>query len=335
MTTPHEDEHAEGINSPERLHPRAARIKLAEAQDYLAHLEVARRAKLRLDGATASLDDEIVRARNAVVRLGEAANARIEQRRRTLGKPVPAVEPRPECMLFLDECGNHNLSPERDPFPVFCLCGIIVAAERYDAFDALWKGWKARWLGSPHTRVHEPDVRHRSHTFYRKDASEQQNLLESLEQQLAELDFACVAAAVDKRRFAERYPTGTVDDFLPKSTYLMCVDFVFERFVHYLCFGAGDARGLTQAESRGPREDAEVHAEFLRLHLEGTQWQSEQQFRHALRPYIEFRRKDGDLKWFRGRGSRCTANCGKGVATRNDPRPVARSGTKNLRRGEG
>ncbi len=244
---------AEGGETPERMHPRAARAKLAEAQDYLAHLEFARRAKLRLDGTTAALDEEIVRARNAVVRFSDLANARIEQRRRTAARPVSAVSPRPECCLFLDECGNHNLRADDDPFPVFCLCGIIVAAERYDAFDALWKGWKARRLGSPHARVHEPKVRHCSAAFYRKDAEEQRERLDSLGQQLAELEFTCVAAAVDKRRFAELYPTGTVDDFLPRSAYLMCIDFVFERFVHYLCDAAGDARTNASGEPRTPR----------------------------------------------------------------------------------
>jgi hypothetical protein len=42
------------------------------------------------------------------------------------------------------------------------------------------------------------------------------------------------------------------------------------------------------AESRGDREDAEVHAEFIRLLLEGTQWQTDGWFRYQLRPYLEF-----------------------------------------------
>jgi hypothetical protein len=248
-----------------------------------------------LDGDTAALDEQIARARNMVERYAAWADARIDPRRKLPAKVFAEHDPRPEYRFFLDECGMHDLRPEKDPFPVFCLCGIAVPADRYDTFDALWKAWKARWLGDSHARVHETNVRHRSHRFYRSDPVEQRELVESLDRQLAELEFTCIAAVIDKRRFGELYPAGKVDDFLPASAYLICIDFVFERFVHFLYHVGGDARGLTQAESRGPREDAEVHSEFLRLHLEGTQWQSEQQFRHALRPYIEFRRKDGNI----------------------------------------
>lgn len=202
---------------------------------------------------------------------------------------------RPEFHLFLDECGNHNLNPGGDQFPVFCLCGVIVAAEDYATFDAKWKGWKEHYLGDAGILVHEPKVRSRSQFFYRKDPTAQDALLSSLEQILGELEFTCIAAVIDKRRFADLYEEGKVDDFLPSSAYLMCVDFVFERFVHFLHAVGHDGRGLAQAESRGPREDAEVHAEFLRLHLQGTQWQPEGQFRHALRPYMEFRRKSRNV----------------------------------------
>ncbi len=282
-------------SEPPAMHPRAARIKLGEAKDYLALLEFARRAKQRLDGDTGALDELVIHARNMVEQYAAWANIRIDPRRRLPAKTFSEHDRRPEFRFFLDECGTHDLRPENDPFPVFCLCGIAVPADRYDTFDALWKDWKARWLGDSHARVHEPNVRHCSHRFYRADPAEQRELIESLNQQLAELEFTCIAAVIDKRRFVELYPSGKVDDFLPISTYLICTDFVFERFVHFLYHVGGDARGLTQAESRGLREDAEVHAEFLRLHLEGTQWQSEHQFRRALRPYIEFHRKDGKI----------------------------------------
>lgn len=296
MTVSNVPDESDTIVSDEvaKIHPRAARLKLARAQDYLAHLEFARRAKMRLDGDTSQLDDEIVRARNLVHKYGGWADARIDKRRR-----VPAMlqtsesPPRHEYLLFLDECGIHPLSPESDQFPLFCLCGIIVDAERYGTFDRVWKTWKAKWLGSPHVIVHEPDVRKRSHHFHiTGDPAREQAILDSLAAQLADLDFWCIAAVIDKRRFAQHYITGHVDEFLPKSGYLMCVDFIFERFVHFLYHYGKNAQGAVIAESRGLREDAEVHAEFLRLQLEGTQWQAEQQFRNQLRPFIEFKRKD-------------------------------------------
>lgn len=49
-----------GTQDQERMHPRAARVKREEAYDYLAHLEFARRAKRRLGGDVAALNDQII-----------------------------------------------------------------------------------------------------------------------------------------------------------------------------------------------------------------------------------------------------------------------------------
>lgn len=275
------------------MHPRAARVKAALTQDYLAHLGFARQAKLLLDGDTTHVDAEIAAARVALQRYSGWAGERIELRHQ-----VPVVKwseesaPRPEYWLFLDECGVHPLIAAGDPFPVFCLCGIIVNRDQYAAFDRVWRTWKAKRLGSALVRVHEPDVRRRSRQFHHDDPVEEQAIIDSLGDVLSELDFVCIAGVIDKRALAALHPDGRVDDFLPVSGYLMCVDFVMERFVHFLYHAGGDAQGFVMAESRGLREDAEVHAEFLRLQVEGTQWHSERWFRYQLRPYIEFELKN-------------------------------------------
>jgi hypothetical protein len=279
-----------------KLHPRAARSKLVKAQACLAHLEAARRAQLGHGGDCSAIDEAIVRARNEVLKLAGWAEERMEPRRR-----VPVVQrtehspPRRRFLIFLDECGVHTLDPDNDPFPVFCLSAVLIDAEKYLAVDRAWKTWKATWLGSWQHRVHEPDARRRSHFFHHDDPATEQALIDSLAGQLAALDFTCVSAVIDKRSLKELYPDGKVDDFLPSSTYLMCVDFVFERVVHFLYHEGEDALGDVTAESRGLREDAEVQSEFLRLHLEGTQFLAEQFFRNQLRPHIEFERKEANL----------------------------------------
>jgi hypothetical protein len=285
---------ADDSNEPP-LHPRAARQKLGHAQDYLAFLEIARRAKLRLHQDTSVLEREIETARNMVANLSQKADARIDPRRK-LPRPVRAdhLGPRSEYILFLDECGSHAVGAGADGFPVFSLCGVIVEATRYAAFDQSWRDWKTRWLGSPNARVHEPAVRTRSGLFYDKDRVRARGRIAALDAHIESLPFTCIAAAIDKRRFAEAYPSGIVDNFLPRSPYLMCVDFIMERFTHFLCHVGHGAQGAVRAESRGLREDAEVHHEYIRLHLEGTQFCSESQFRGYLRPSIQFERKDGN-----------------------------------------
>ncbi|MGH7966399.1 MAG: DUF3800 domain-containing protein [Candidatus Binatia bacterium] len=285
----------QGAAEPEPLHPRAARLKLAHAQDYLGYLEFARRARLRFHEDTGVLDREIETARNMVANLAQKADARIDPRKK-LPRPVRLdhLGPRPEYILFLDESGAHALKPKDDRFPVFCLCGVIVEAKRYAAFDRGWKDWKARWLGSRSARIHEPIVRKRAGWFYDADPAKTEARITALNARLRSLPFSCIAATIDKIRFIEMYPEGKVDDFLPTSAYLMCVDFIMERFTHFLCHVGNGAQGTVRAESRGLKEDAEVHHEYIRLHLEGTQFCSESQFRGYLRPSIQFERKDGN-----------------------------------------
>ncbi len=275
------------------LHPRAARKRLAVAHDYLCHLELALRAGRILGYGTENLNSEISRVSQEIPKLERRKGERIEPRRR-----VPTVQrnqsspPRAEYLMFIDECGSHPLFQPNDPFPVFCLCGVIVDRDTYPVFERIWKTWKAEFIGGPAQLVHEPDVRRRSRHFYSADPVKQEEILKSLESTLASMEYSIVAAAIDKRAYHSLHGTSGVDDFLPASAYLMCVDFVIERFVHFLYYQGNDARGSVIAESRGAREDAEVHAEFIRLLLEGTQWQADGWFRNQLRPYVEFIKKD-------------------------------------------
>jgi len=263
--------------------------RLRDAHDYLCHLELAARIARKLGYDLANLQSEISRVSAEIPRLERRKGARIEPRRRVEYRRRSASDaPRPQFHLYLDECGSHFLGKPGEEFPVFVLCGVVVNADAYPAFDRHWKTWKATHLGSPDARVHEPNVRTRSYLFHRQEPVEQAALIESLDEELSELQFDVIAAAIDKRAFFEKHGTDSPDDFLPRSSYFMCVDFVIERFVHYLYYRGGDARGLVFAESRGDREDAEVHAEYIRLLLEGTQWQADGWFRYQLRPYIEF-----------------------------------------------
>lgn len=271
--------------------PRAARYEMERVRDLLSHLELAKVALQSVGHETAAIDSLIAEVRIHAERLAAAAGGRIESRRRVKRPARPGHMDIPEYYLFLDECGNHVPGYVDPKFPVFCLSGVIVSKRDYEAFDVVWKAWKTRYLGAPDRLTHEPDVRTRSGKFYRADPHAQEELLLALESVLRDLDFRIIAAVVDLEAFEALYPDSVVDEFLPQSSYLMCIDFVLERFVHFLQHEGQDGKGLVVAESRGLKEDAIVHAEFIRLHLQGTQFVSQSDFRRHLRPHIEFFRK--------------------------------------------
>jgi len=272
----------------ERLHPRAARVKLEKAQRLFRHLDVVKNGLAEFGEDPAALDSLLANLRRSMDRLEFFSDGRIEPRTRF--KPVirPEGGHVPEYLLCLDECGSHVPSSAYGKFPVFCLSGIVISKDDYIELDTLWKAWKMRHLGSLDIVVHEPEVRGCSGSFRRQHEEDRMQLWRELELIVEDLDFTCIAAVVDMREFVASHPDGLVDEFLPDSCYLMCIDFIMERFVHFLRHAGNDARGSVIAESRGLVEDAKVHAEFIRLHLQGTQFLSATAFRSQLRPYIEF-----------------------------------------------
>lgn len=270
--------------------PRVAKYLIERVSDLVGQLTLAKTFMADLDLDQTGIDAEIESARTYQRRLHAIAQQRIDSRGRFKKKPLLDHSKRPVYYLFLDECGSHVAGPVDRAFPLFCLTGVIVSKENYEQFDSIWRRWKQEMLGNAALVTHEPDLRANTKAFRKHTPEERTELLQSLDDVLDQLDFQCLAAVVDLRELQQMYPGARVDEFLPESCYLMAIDFIMERFVTFLQI-EGDAHGQVFAESRGAREDAIVHAEFLRLQLHGTQYRSESDFRYQLLPHMEFYRK--------------------------------------------
>jgi hypothetical protein len=212
--------------------------------------------------------------------LKTACSGRVESRRRPRN-----LKPGGSCTVFLDECGQHLLGDETDPFPVFVVAAAIVRDVDLDVVDSKWKRWKRERLDGD-VNVHEPDLRRRRHTFYERDEA-----IENLSLVLADLEFSVIAVVVHRANFLADYGTGPIDASLPAHIYMMAVDFLMERVVLALegLFDGGKARLV--AESRGAKEDAILQHEFSRLHLEGTSYISPAWFNQQLHAGITFHTK--------------------------------------------
>lgn len=284
------------MTNEEQLHPRVARVRMTTAREILRHLD---RLEVLFEDVAEDLShqdltfDELKTATlTALDRYEQIAHQRIEPRRRlgTHRDWSKSKTERNHYYLFLDECGHH--APNVDPnFPIFCVCGVIVHANEYDHLDREWRDWKLEYLGDANSIVHEPDVRKRTRNFYREDPESQRVLLESLHEQIQKLDFRVIVAGIDKQRFLQQFPDGAVDQFLPAGHYLMCIDFIMERFAHFLWHVGDHARGTIYAESRGQVEDVWVQRELTILHLRGTQFMPARDFRYLIAPAVQFKSK--------------------------------------------
>ncbi|MDE6377830.1 MAG: DUF3800 domain-containing protein [Duncaniella sp.] len=61
--------------------------------------------------------------------------------------------------LFIDECGDHNLTKYDPGFPVFTLCGILVSQNNLRSLGKAFEDLKIEIFGSKEIVIHSIDIR--------------------------------------------------------------------------------------------------------------------------------------------------------------------------------
>jgi len=172
------------------------------------------------------------------------------------------------------------------------LAAVIVPDSHLAELDDAWRTWKQQTLGSSSKLVHEPDTRNHGKSFWLDGNYERrQAAFASLSRQLETMDFTCAVCVVNREEYIRLYGEGPVDKTLPQHLYLMALTFLMERIVMILDANHKGARARIIAEARGPKDDAFLQYEFVRLHLDGTSYVSAAWFRQQLEPAIRFVKK--------------------------------------------
>ena len=142
-------------------------------------------------------------------------------------------------------------------------------------------------------RLHEPSIRgRRLGHFLNRFGTDPEAFSVTLENVLSETQYKIIASVIRKDEYKALFGRGRIDHFLPRAQYHIALDFILERFVHFLYHEANDARGVVIAERIGPKEGAELIKEYTRLQLEGTQYISPSWFRYQLNETLYFGDKD-------------------------------------------
>ena len=69
------------------------------------------------------------------------------------------VESRNQYYLFLDECGDQNLSNFDPSFPIFTLCGVIMSQTQLDIVSNKIDALKKEFWGDKKIILHSRDIR--------------------------------------------------------------------------------------------------------------------------------------------------------------------------------
>jgi hypothetical protein len=276
--------------SPEELtacrDERIAIRRLDEQKRYLALLRHAQRIRLN-SNAPDTLASIITSGEVELQALRARATGKVWPRRR----PQKSGDPANKCVVFIDECGTSSLTAV-DAFDAFVIAAAVVEESYYSKLNKQWKRWKHDNLGSARKVIHEPNVRKGRGPFYfMGDAAKRSLVMQSLNELIARLEFTAVVCVVNRSEYVAQVGLGSLDESLPTHTYLMTLDFLMERLVMILDTKFNGASAHVIAEARGPREDALLQYEYVRLQLDGTSYISPSWFRQQLATAIEFKTK--------------------------------------------
>ncbi|MGO9934138.1 MAG: DUF3800 domain-containing protein [Steroidobacteraceae bacterium] len=268
---------------------RLTRQRLERQQALVLNLRAAHRLRVNTGLDSSLTGKALQQSEDELAELQKLAFGRIEHRKK------PKINSSETCSIYIDECGTHSLTA-KDDFKAFCLAAVIVRDADVDVFDASWKRWKLKYLGSESRKVHEPDVRKKTGSFwFNRDTAKQKETIDALSTILDELEYVSIVCVLHRDKYIEQHGDTAMDESLPHHGYLMSLHFMAERLALALQTQFGGAKGRLTFEARGPREDAELQYEFARLFLDGTSYLAPDYFRRQFLPGLRFKAKKDNV----------------------------------------
>ena len=164
-----------------------------------------------------------------------------------------------DYIIYVDESGDHSLSPTNLDYPVFVLAFCLFKKEAYtkDAVTKL-KEFKFRHFGHDMVVLHENEIR-RDKGFFKnlKSRELKQQFMDELTSIIADEDFIIIATVIKKEQFNQKSDENPYDIAL-KHCMEMSYDYLKSK---------QQENKLTHiiVEKRGKKEDEELELEFRRI----------------------------------------------------------------------
>lgn len=166
-----------------------------------------------------------------------------------------------DYVVFVDESGDHSLTPANPEYPVFVLALVIFRFDDYlGRFLPDLHGVKYTIFGNDAVVLHEREIRRRLGHFGGRFSSQQRSdLLTALTELVAAANFRIIHIVVDKKNFS-------LDEHGVRSIYHLALGEAMHKLQQFLLsMGCSSEPVPVLFESRGRAEDADLAAEFKRL----------------------------------------------------------------------
>lgn len=193
--------------------------------------------------------------------------------------------------LYIDECGDQNLESFSPTFPIFTLCGILVADDKVEQVNQQVKDLKKQFWGDKNIILHSRDIRKCQKGFeILFDLNIKQQFYEAINHILAQNNvYVIVSCSIMKEPYIRQF--GKLNDVYGQS-----LSFVIERAI--FCVDnkvpEGEGRIHSIVERRGKREDKALLGYYLQLLEKGTYWVDALRMKDRMESF-EFKWKSDDV----------------------------------------
>ena len=187
-------------------------------------------------------------------------------------------------VLYLDECGDQNLSSFDLQFPIFTLCGIVVSDEQDIALAERINALKMDIWNNTNIILHSRDIRKCQNGFeVLFDLDVKKRFLESVNAILGDDIYIIICCAILKESYIRQY--GKLND-----VYGLSLSYIMERVVFYLdSVGKDNIELRTVIERRGKKEDKSLLNYYNQLLDRGTYWVNGDRMRRYFKRF--------DMRW--------------------------------------
>ena len=153
-------------------------------------------------------------------------------------------------VLYLDECGDQNLSSFDPQFPIFTLCGVVVSEEQDKLLADRINSLKMDIWNNTNIILHSRDIRKCQNGFeVLFDLEVKKRFIESVNDILGDDNDIIICCAILKEPYIRQY--GKLND-----VYGLSLSYIMERVVFYLdSVGKDNIELRTVIERRGKKED--------------------------------------------------------------------------------
>lgn len=184
--------------------------------------------------------------------------------------------------VYVDECGDQNLSNYEETFPIFTLCGVIVSESQKRVLTDKVNAMKRRFWGTEAVILHSRDIRKCQKNFVKLFNLEvKQAFYEAVDAILGEKGaFTIVACSILKEEYIRQF--GRFNDVYGQSLSLLLERAVF--YIDDLNIKEGIDLHIV-AEMRGKKEDSNLLKYYNQLRDKGTYWVTPQRLQSHIHSF--------------------------------------------------